>query len=318
MDFSPQSVTNKTFEVVKKGYEPLAVKRYLSELAAAIEASQNEAAAMEARARAAVARLQDLTNQQAAAPRPVVHEANVVAGVSEAETISRTLLLAQRTADTTRAEAEAESARMTDDAREEASKVVEAARVQAGKLLDDAKTQARQAGEGERQKMDGEVQSLIARREFLVSDVEHLEQHIITHRERLRDVVGSLQDIIGKVPGGLADLRRPLVSAAGDSSLSMPSLASMDEGSMAPPDFGGESATDSTDPAEADDLDPDATQAMAMITLDPAMAAASAESAHLIDEPVQLAEPAADAAADDSSAESADKAGSLFIGGDSL
>ena len=233
MEFSPQSVSNKSFEIVKKGYEPLAVKKYLAELAAAIEASQNEAAAMEARARAAVARLQELSNQQAAAasssssvapsaatiaaPAPAA-VAPVAATVAESETISRTLLLAQRTADATRADAEAEARRVTESARTEAQKVIDAARHQAGRVLEESKAEARQAGEGERLKVEGEVQSLLARREFLVSDVEHLEQHTVTHRERLREVIASLQDIIGRAPGGLADLRRPLVSASGEDS----------------------------------------------------------------------------------------------------
>jgi cell division septum initiation protein DivIVA len=225
MEFSPQSVANKSFEIVKKGYEPVAVKKYLVELAAAIETSQNESAAMEARARAAVARLQELANQPStsaptAAPSTVV--APVVAAppaalagpsVSESETISRTLLLAQRTADATVAESESEAKRVSFQAKTEADSLVQAARLQAAKMVEDAKAQARQAGDGERQNLEAEVNSLLARREFLISDVEHLEQHIVTHRERLRDVIGSLQDIVGKAPGGLADLRRPLVSA---------------------------------------------------------------------------------------------------------
>lgn len=219
MEFSPQSVANKSFDIVKKGFEPVAVKKYLVELAAAIEASQNESAAMEARARAAVSRLQELANQPAvpvppaATPTPARPAQAPIPSVSEAETISRTLLLAQRTADATTAESQAEARRLTTGARSEADSVIRAAHAQAAQLLEEAKAQARQAGESERLKVEGEVESLLARREFLVGDVEHLEQHIVTHRERLRDVVGSLQDIIGKAPGGLADIRRPLVSA---------------------------------------------------------------------------------------------------------
>ena len=64
--------------------------------------------------------------------------------------------------------------------------------------------------------IDSEVQSLLARREFLLSDVEHLEQHVISHRDRLREVAASLTTIVEGTHGGLADLRRPLMSAAGE------------------------------------------------------------------------------------------------------
>ncbi|MCU1365133.1 MAG: hypothetical protein JWN39_772, partial [Ilumatobacteraceae bacterium] len=64
--------------------------------------------------------------------------------------------------------------------------------------------------------IESEVQALLARREFLLSDVDHLEQHVITHRERLREVSSALNDLVDSVPGGLGDLRRPLMSAVTD------------------------------------------------------------------------------------------------------
>ena len=66
--------------------------------------------------------------------------------------------------------------------------------------------------------VEGEVQALLARRDFLESDVDHLEQYLVAQRERLVEVAGTLNDLVQRVPGGLADMRRPLLSAAADSS----------------------------------------------------------------------------------------------------
>src|SRR3954471_19837587 len=106
MELSPQSVALTTFKTVKKGYDPNEVRAYLTRLATAIESTQTQAAAMEARARAAVARLQELAAQPAAppaaraaepaaapaaAPVPAPLVPATEATNDEAQTISRTL-----------------------------------------------------------------------------------------------------------------------------------------------------------------------------------------------------------------------------------
>ncbi|MCU1393028.1 MAG: hypothetical protein JWM34_1456 [Ilumatobacteraceae bacterium] len=233
MELSPQSVASTTFKTVKKGYDPDEVRAYLAQLATAIESAQSQAQAMEARARAAVARLQELAAQPAPShtppsiPKPdaeTVAAAPVapVAAVHESETISRTLLLAQRTADTTVADAQNEAARIRNEAEAAAKHAVDTARETQARMIEDAKAEARQAGEGARIEVESEVQALLARREFLLSDVDHLEQHVITHRERLRDVAFALTDIVENAPAGLADIRRPLMSAVVDEQPSRP------------------------------------------------------------------------------------------------
>ena len=64
--------------------------------------------------------------------------------------------------------------------------------------------------------VEGEVQALLARRDFLESDVDHLEQYLVAQRERIVEAVASLNDLVQRVPGGLADMRRPLLSAAAE------------------------------------------------------------------------------------------------------
>ena len=116
MTLSPQQIRETRFKPAKRGFDQDEVSAFQGAVADALESAQNDATAMEARARAAVARLQELSasgtgaatgaTDTGDAPAPVRHS------VDEAETISRTLLLAQRTADTTIADAETEAARL--------------------------------------------------------------------------------------------------------------------------------------------------------------------------------------------------------------
>jgi len=213
MEMNPQRVRTAAFRTVKKGLDPSEVQAFLHSVADELERAQNQATAMEARARAAVARLQELSDdgpaQGAASTQTAASAAtsadpasvdtaagvDVNASVDESETISRTLLLAQRTADTTVAEARAEAER----------------------LRLEAESEARQAGEAERAVVASEVDSLLARRDFLESDVDHLEQFLVDQRTRLRDAATQIVELAERVPGGLGEVRRPIVSASDDS-----------------------------------------------------------------------------------------------------
>lgn len=215
MDFSPQTVRSAGFKTVKKGFDPAEVDEFKEKVAAAIETAQNQATAMEARARAAVAKLQEVSQQVTSGTRDA--NDSLTASDEDAETISRTLLLAQRTADNTVAQANTDAESITVKARVDATTVIDNARSMADKLLDEARLEARRSAESERIKAENEVQALLARRDFLVSDVDHLEHHLGAQRERLRDAAVSLQDLIERVPGGLGDMRRPLLSASAES-----------------------------------------------------------------------------------------------------
>lgn len=210
MDLSPQQVRSTTFRTVKKGYDPQEVETFRAAVADAVESAQNHSMAMEARARAAVAKLQEVAAGEGAA-----QPAATVPG-EDAETISRTLLLAQRTADATVADARSEATALTGNARAEASSILDGARTMAGKLIDEAKAEARRSADSERVRAENEVQALLARRDFLLADVDHLEQYILAQRERLRDAAVSLQELVDRVPGGLGDMRRPLLSASNE------------------------------------------------------------------------------------------------------
>lgn len=120
-------------------------------------------------------RIRKLSNQlaevEAAPPAP--------APTREAEeTIHRTLLLAQRAADEAVAEAQAEAARLVEEARARAASVVA-----------DAEASARRLAEGERRRLEQEVLELAARRDALLADVDALERFSADYRERLRRIL---------------------------------------------------------------------------------------------------------------------------------
>lgn len=227
MAISPAEIRAIQLNTVRRGgYDQREVEAFRTAAADALEAALQESTAMEARARAAVARLQEVS-QQAAPPAEASGETQAPAAgvtptatppataeseddvksrivvVDEAETISRALLLAQRTADTTVAAAEQDATRRRESADAEAAEIVEAARVE-----------SRRAGESERVKVEGEVQALLARRDFLESDVDHLEQFLQAQRERIVEVAAELGDLTSRVANGLAPMRRPQLSAS--------------------------------------------------------------------------------------------------------
>ena len=212
MEMNPQRVRSAEFKTVRKGADPDEVRVFLSDVANELERAQNQSTAMEARARAAVARLQELNEAgSTAAVAPTVD-----VSVEESDTISRTLLLAQRTADQAVAGARAEAEQIIRRANDEAAKTLDSTREMSAQLLTEARIDARKIGEAERNSVASEVESLMARRDFLESDVHHLETFLVDQRARVREAASSLLDIADRVPGGLGDVRAPLLSASDD------------------------------------------------------------------------------------------------------
>ncbi len=219
MELSPQQIRGVSFRVVKKGYDPDEVEAFKDDVAGVVETTTNQAIAMEARARAAVAKLHELSqNAPSAAPeREREHErAPEGFSASDNDRVARTLALAQRTADNAVAEARAEADAMLAKSRDEAERLLDNARSLASKTIEDSRAEVRRAVEGDRIQAENELQSLLARRDFLLSDVDHLEQYLQAQRERLRDTAASLQEMIERVPAGFGDIRRPLLSASAD------------------------------------------------------------------------------------------------------
>ena len=209
MDESPQAVAGTTFRIVKKGYDPDEVRAYLSNVSRALTAAQEHAASMEARARQAVAKAQELMQQRQATPERGMK-------LEDTETISRTLLLAQRTADNTTADARREAEKTLATARAEAETALAGAKEEALRLVETARADARRAGENERVQVEEELQQLLARLEFLRDDVTQLDRFTGEQRTRLRETADALNDIAERPVGGLGEHRSPVLSAASD------------------------------------------------------------------------------------------------------
>ena len=259
-EITPQQVRTATFKTTRKGFDPDEVAAFLRSAAEALEVAQNQAAAMEARARAAVARLQELTaGREQAAPAPPPPE-EVHAPIEEAQVISRTLLLAQRTADQAVADATAEAERILAAARTEAEHTIDSTREMSARLVDEARAEARTASDEERRRATEEVQSLLARREFLLGDVDHLEHFLVDQRERIREAAAAITEICDRVPAGLAGVRKPLLSASADDDLRDPDATMAIEAVASPADdaastTGGADDAGGADGAPADDED---------------------------------------------------------------
>src|SRR5262245_19987700 len=164
MDLTPSQVAAASFRTVRKGYDPDEVDAFLQQASKALEQAQQQATSMEARARAAVARLQEVASAADKDKTGGAVEGQDVVHVStdEAETISRTLVLVQRTADATIADANAEAERILSEARSESQTTLDSTREMSAKLMEDARAEAREASEAERQAIDNEVPSLVA------------------------------------------------------------------------------------------------------------------------------------------------------------
>jgi len=281
MDMSPQRVRSAQFKPVRKGVDPDEVRVFLNDVADELERAQNQSTAMEARARAAVARLQEVGEASAEKPAPVAIDASV----DESETISRTLLLAQRTADTTIAEARHESERLVTAANNEAATTLDSTRELAAQLIDEARVGARQAGEAERLAVLGEVEALKARRDFLESDVEQLQIFLADQRNRIREAATSLLDVVDRVPGGLADVHAPLLSASHDDEADDPGPATASAADAAIQDDDEDDLLIVTDIADADDDADDEADEAADATDAPTDAATDPWSAEQVEHP---------------------------------
>ena len=101
------------------------------------------------------------------------------------DTLRRTLVLAQRTADATIKEAKDEAARLLGEAREEA------ARTRA-----EIEAEARLGTEGARLAAEAEVEQLLEARDALQGDIESLNEALRRQRDRIRGGISELERVL--------------------------------------------------------------------------------------------------------------------------
>ncbi len=160
---------------------------------------------METRARQAVARIQEVQ----AAGRAADPER-----VDDSTTISRTLLLAQKTADETVAQARFDADQFRISARAEADSLIGQAHLDAEEIVTEARADARKVADAETLRAEAELQQLLVRLEFLRDDVAHMEEFTVTQRERLLEAAQALREVAERPVGGLGEIRSPVLHGA--------------------------------------------------------------------------------------------------------
>src|SRR5690606_32328304 len=203
MELTPQVLHAAEFREARRGgYNTRDVDDFIERVAVGVGQLNERVREAEARAEAADARLAELQREleelrRRPAPAPEVTETD--------ETLRRTLVLAQRTADAT-----------IKEAKEEANRVLAEAREEAARTRAEAEAEARRGAESARIRAQREVEQLLADRDRLRNDLEVLTRRIDEQREQLRAGLASLQKLLDEEhvletgpPVTLSDVARP-------------------------------------------------------------------------------------------------------------
>ncbi len=244
MELTPQTLHAVEFREARRGgYNTRDVDDFLERVAAGVGNLHDRLREIASRAEAAEARLLDAQHQidelqrrpPAPAPSPVMAPAAPPApSVNDTDdTLRRTLVLAQRTADATIKEAKQEANRLLSEARDEAARTRAAAEDEARRGADHARLSA-----------EAELDDLVGQREALKSDIDALRGHIDDQRDHIRAGIDELRrllddpDILSPLPAPpLADVERGGMSPT----MTMPTPPAPpepDNGHMAGPDAG--------------------------------------------------------------------------------
>jgi len=173
MDLTPQTLRQVEFREKLRGYHPDDVDDFLEEVAVALEELLTRLQVAETSARAVPSDV---------APVAVAAAGSSIAGeigVTE-ETIRRTLLLAQKTADAAIADAEESAHQILSSAQEEAQRLLDETKASVTTMTRDAKVNAQQA-----------ITELEQRRASLERDLSSLQAWASQQRDRLRDVLSD-------------------------------------------------------------------------------------------------------------------------------
>jgi cell division septum initiation protein DivIVA len=195
-----------------RGYDPDEVDDFLERVAVAVGQLQERVQQAEQRASGVESRRPAVVEQTQEAP-PAAVVAAPISEAEETESIRRTLVLAQRTADAAIKEAEQEARRTLQGAQEQVQRLYTKAQEQARKLVIDAESEARKAADDTRQRLVKEIIALEETRDSLRADHGILERHLDEQRLRLRSSIGELQRLLDD-PGRLRAATPPDLSAA--------------------------------------------------------------------------------------------------------
>ena len=207
-----------------RGYDVAEVDAYIDRVAKAAALVQGRIAELQRRAEAAEAHT---TGSSDADP--------VEAGE---ESLTKMLVLAQRTADAAIDEAQAEAAEIRRQADDHASLVVAEAETDRRRMLAEAEAAVEESVRTERERVTAEVAELERYRAFLTDDIAILERHLEQARNVLGESAAALQHVLDdpeqfRLPAmpatsgvvAPAEIADPVVIEAVDSSASAPEPA---------------------------------------------------------------------------------------------
>ena len=210
MEITPEVLNGQGFREVRRGYDPNEVNDFLERTAVAVGRLREQLERATGAARAAEARAETLAEQ--------LEEARATAPTSDTaseleESLRRTLVLAQKTADAAIREAEETAARTLAQAQEQAEFTVREAKEAADRARSEAETQARRQGEETRRRVLDEIASLEQTREAMNADVRALRRYLDDQRARLRTAARDLQRLVDD-PTALKEFEPPTISSA--------------------------------------------------------------------------------------------------------
>jgi DivIVA domain-containing protein len=185
-ELTPQSIRDVRFREKLRGYHPEDVDAFVAQVAATVESLQR---------RVAEAGSPTAGQQPAADGAAPVADTGAIQASDLEESLRRTLVLAQRTADMAVKEAQDEAARMISEA--------EAQRDQVLGEVEELRTRTKAELEHE---LSGYRQRLYDEREALQRDVAALQSYVAQERERLRIYFSEQLD---RLTGGVPSLETP-------------------------------------------------------------------------------------------------------------
>jgi cell division initiation protein len=206
MDLTTELLDNAAFREAKRnGYNTQDVDEFIEQVK--VEYGRHEVLLREAqqRAEAADARV-------AEAERRAAEAAARASEASDAdETLKRTLVLAQRTADAAIKEAEEQASRTLTSAQDQAARLLADAQEASARARADAESEARRAQEEARARVLDELRDLEASRDQLHADVDNLERHLEEQRDRVRQTTRELQRLLDD-PAALREVAMPVIA----------------------------------------------------------------------------------------------------------
>ncbi len=170
------SLRTVEFRETLKGYHRDDVDEYLERAAIEAEGLQEQLRQSGERLRQAAERITELEAQLEQTPEPAPSEPAI-----QDDTLQRTLLLAQKFVDETKAESEAQAAQILADADAKARLVTEQAQANASQI----------AAESE-QRLRDEISRLESTRGKLAHEIEAMSRHLESERGRLRAALADL------------------------------------------------------------------------------------------------------------------------------